>query len=138
MLLRIDRHIIRVPNLDSAVRYYRDVLGLTLARQEKHVASFRLADDSSELILHADPDQPEDAIYYLVDDVRDIFHRREELKLAFVSPPAQASRLLRQCRDQSPDNVRRKGPRKRCVELIGDLVEALRVRQAVALADVFS
>jgi catechol 2,3-dioxygenase-like lactoylglutathione lyase family enzyme len=95
MLRRIDRHIIRVPNLDSAVRYYRDVLGLALLRQEKHAASFRLADDSTELVLHADRDQPAEAIYYLVDDVRELHRRRDELKITFVSPPAQASRGFR-------------------------------------------
>jgi hypothetical protein len=68
---------------------------MRLLRHEARVASFRLNDDSTELVLHADPDQPEDAIYYLVDDVRDLYRRREELKLAFVSPPAQASRGYR-------------------------------------------
>jgi catechol 2,3-dioxygenase-like lactoylglutathione lyase family enzyme len=96
MLRRIDRHIIRVPSLESAVNYYRDVLGMTLIRQDARVALFKLGDDdASELVIHADPDQPEDAIYYLVDDVRDIYNRRAELKLTFVSPPAQASRGYR-------------------------------------------
>jgi len=96
MLRRIDRHIVRVPSVEGAVRYYRDVLGMQLVRQEARVAVFRLRDgDASELVIHADPDQPEDAIYYLVDDVRDIYKRRAELKLTFVSPPGQSSKGFR-------------------------------------------
>jgi catechol 2,3-dioxygenase-like lactoylglutathione lyase family enzyme len=96
VLRRIDRVILRVPNLDSAVRYYRDVLGLTVARQEKRVASLKLADDSGgELVLHTDPDQPAESVYYLVDDVRDLYRRRAALKLTFLSAPAQASRGYR-------------------------------------------
>jgi catechol 2,3-dioxygenase-like lactoylglutathione lyase family enzyme len=96
VLRRIDRVIIRVPNLDSAVRYYREVLGLTVARQEKRVASLKLSDpNGGELVLHTDPDQPAESVYYLVDDVRDLYRRRSALKLTFVSPPAQASRGYR-------------------------------------------
>src|SRR5262245_26808313 len=95
MLRSVDRHIIRVPNLQSAVRYYGDVLGLRLLRLGKNIASFGLSDDGTELILHADPDQPDDAIYYLVDDVRDLYARRKALKLNFVSPPSPASRGYR-------------------------------------------
>src|SRR5881394_2943312 len=95
MLRKIDRIIIRVPNIDSAVRYYRDVFGLGLIKQEKHAASLRLADGGSELVLHSDPDQPAEAVYYLVDDVRDLYRRRAALKLTFLSPPTQTSRGYR-------------------------------------------
>jgi len=43
-------------------------------------------------VLHADPDLPDEAVYFLVDDVRDLYRRRAELKLAFTSPPAQVAR----------------------------------------------
>jgi hypothetical protein len=46
-------------------------------------------------VLHADPDLPDEAVYYLVDDVRDLYARREELKLQFVSRPAPVSRGYR-------------------------------------------
>ena len=49
-------------------------------RQDARVASFRLSDDDSELVLHNDPDLPAEATYYLVDDVRDLYRRREALK----------------------------------------------------------
>src|SRR3954466_15844635 len=95
MLRRIDRYLIRVPSLEPAVRYYRDVLGLKLIRQEQRLASFHLSDHVSELVLHVDPDLPAEAVYFLVDDVRDLYARRDELKLTFVSRPAAAARGYR-------------------------------------------
>jgi len=95
MLRKIDRVILRVPGLASAVSYYREVLGLKLVRQDGRVANFRLADDLTELVLHVDPDLPAEAVYYLVDDVRDLYRRREELKLNFSGPPTQVSRGYR-------------------------------------------
>jgi len=95
MIRKVDRIILRVPGLASAVVYYRDVLGLKLVRQDARVANFRLADDSTELVLHTDPDLPGEAIYYLVDDVRDLYHRRKDLKLTFTSPPIQVARGYR-------------------------------------------
>src|SRR5688572_9864950 len=95
MLKRVDRLLLRVPQLESAVRYYRDVLGLTVARQDAKVASLRLADGDTELVLHADPDLPAEATYYLVYDVRYLYNRRDALKLKFQNPPAPVSRGYR-------------------------------------------
>src|SRR4051794_36337376 len=95
MLRKIDRILLRVPSLAGAVTYYRDVLGLKLIRQDKRVATLRLADDSTEIVLHTDPDLPAEGLYYLVDDVRDLYKRRDKLKLTFLSPPAQVSRGYR-------------------------------------------
>ena len=100
VLRKVDRLILRVPSLPSAVTYYRDVVGLKLVRQEKQVASFRLSDDTTELVLHTDAELPAEAVYYLVDDVRDLYRRRSELKLTFAGPPTQAARGYRaQVRD---------------------------------------
>ena len=87
MLRKLDRVILRVSGLESAVRYYRDVLGLTLLKHDARIASFKLADNDGELVLHDDPDLPTEAIYYRVDSVRDLYERRDELKLKFASPP---------------------------------------------------
>jgi catechol 2,3-dioxygenase-like lactoylglutathione lyase family enzyme len=95
MLRKVDRIILRVPGLESAVRYYRDVLGLSLLKQDARLASFRLADGQTELVLHDDPDLPSEAFYYLVDSVRDLYQRRDELKLKFVSPPSPVARGYR-------------------------------------------
>jgi catechol 2,3-dioxygenase-like lactoylglutathione lyase family enzyme len=92
MLRKIDRLLLRVPSLEPAIHYYRDVLGLKLIRSEQRLASFKLADDVTELVIHVDRDLPEESVYFLVDDVRDLFIRRDELKLQFVSRPAPVSR----------------------------------------------
>jgi catechol 2,3-dioxygenase-like lactoylglutathione lyase family enzyme len=95
MLRKIDRILLRVPSLAGAVTYYRDVLGLKLIKEDKRVATLRLADDSTEIVLHTDPDLPAEGVYYLVDDVREIYKRRDKLRLTFISPPAQVSRGYR-------------------------------------------
>jgi len=96
MLKRVDRVLLRVPQLESAVKYYRDVLGLKPSpKKSATVASFRLDEHGTELVLHADPDLPAEATYFLVDDVRDLYNRRAELQLKFASPPAPVSRGFR-------------------------------------------
>src|SRR5262245_47197943 len=95
MLKKIDRILLRLPSLDPAIHYYRDVLGLSLISSDRRLASFRMADGATELVLHIDPDLPDEAVYYLVDDVRDLYERREELKLQFISRPAPVSRGYR-------------------------------------------
>jgi catechol 2,3-dioxygenase-like lactoylglutathione lyase family enzyme len=92
MLKKIDRILIRVPSLSGAITYYRDVMGMKVVREDSRIATLRFADDATEFVLHADPDLPAQGIYFLVDDVRDLYKRRAELKLQFLSPPAQVSR----------------------------------------------
>src|SRR5689334_11081867 len=106
MLRRVDRILLRVPQLDGAVKYYRDVLGLALVRKSGNVASFHLsAAHDTELVLHSDPDLPAEATYLLVDDVRDLYRRRNELKLKFTSPPQPVSRGYRATVKDPFDNV---------------------------------
>lgn len=95
MLRTIDRVILRVPSLAAAVVYYRDTLGLKLLRQDPRLASFQLGDGVTELVLHTEDDLPAEGIYYRVEDVRDLYRRREELRLHFVSAPAPAARGYR-------------------------------------------
>lgn len=95
MLRKVDRLILRVPQVESAMRYYRDVLGLSLVREEPSFAILRFLDGTTELVLHTDPDQPAEAVYHLVDSVQDLYRRREGLKLTFVGPPTQVARGFR-------------------------------------------
>jgi len=95
MLRKVDRILLRVPSLPAAVAYYRDAIGMTLLRSEGKIASFRLGDCGTELVLHDDPDLPAEATYYLVDDVRDLYRRRALLKLTFSGPPTPATRGYR-------------------------------------------
>src|SRR5688500_15285603 len=95
MLRKVDRILLRVPGLQSAVKYYRDVLGLKLIKDETSIASFRLPDGETELVLHVDADLPAEAVYYLVDDVRELYKRREQMHLKFAGPPTQVARGFR-------------------------------------------
>jgi glyoxalase/bleomycin resistance protein/dioxygenase superfamily protein len=94
MLRKIDRVILRVPSVAGAAPFYRDVLKLAPLRLETHVAGFALP-DGGELILIDDPDQPFEQVYFLVDDVRGLYARREELKLHFLHPPRPSARGFR-------------------------------------------
>ncbi|HEY1686502.1 MAG TPA: VOC family protein [Tepidisphaeraceae bacterium] len=90
MLRKVDRILLRVPSLAAGVGYYRDVLGMKLAHQSANHAAFSLGE--AELLLHAQDDWPDEATYFLVDDVKALYEQREKLKLHFLSPPAPASR----------------------------------------------
>ncbi len=90
MLRRIDRIILRVPTLASAVGYYRDILGMKLLQQDSRAAALLMSDGVTEIVLRADPDQPAEEIYYLVDSVRDLYSRRDKLQLKFINPPPTA------------------------------------------------
>ena len=92
MLRRVDRILIRVPQLESAGRYYQDVLGMTLVRQDQRLATFRCADEPTEIVLHTDPDLPEQGVYFLVEDVRALHAKRTQLKLTFIAGPTPVSR----------------------------------------------
>ncbi len=95
MLKKIDRILLRVPQLESAVRYYKDSLGLKLLKQQNTIANFQLPDCDTELVLHTDVDLPAEAIYYLVDDVRNLYARRDALKLKFNGPPVPVTKGFR-------------------------------------------
>jgi len=47
------------------------------------------------MVLQDNPDLPTGEIYYLVDDVRELFERRADLKLNFLQPPKVAGRGYR-------------------------------------------
>lgn len=91
LLKGIDRLVLRVPNVAAAATYYRDVLGLAGVREEGGFATLRFA-DGKELLLHASADLPQEAVFLLVEDVGDLYRRREELRLKFAGRPARVSR----------------------------------------------
>jgi catechol 2,3-dioxygenase-like lactoylglutathione lyase family enzyme len=95
VLRRVDRILIRVPSVPAAVKYYRDVLGLLLLREEKQLAVLKFADAETELVVHSDPHLPTGEAFHLVDDVRDLYRRRTELKLQFASPPQPGAKGYR-------------------------------------------
>ena len=91
ILKGIDRLVIRVNSVAAAVAYYRDTLHLPVVREGQSFATLQLG-DGREVLLHNDADLPEEAVFLLVDDVRDLYRRREELRLKFAGPPGRVSR----------------------------------------------
>jgi catechol 2,3-dioxygenase-like lactoylglutathione lyase family enzyme len=89
MFRRIDRIILPVQALPGAVHYYRDVLGMKLVREDKQSAFFLMMDGKTEMVLSTESDLGGEEICYLVDDVRDLYERREELQLKFVQMPRE-------------------------------------------------
>jgi catechol 2,3-dioxygenase-like lactoylglutathione lyase family enzyme len=95
VLKKVDRILLRVDSLEAAIHYYRDVLGLKLVKQDQRLANFKLGDGETELVIHADADLPDQATYYLVDSVKDLYARRDQLKLKFSAPPSPVSKGFR-------------------------------------------
>ena len=91
VLLGIDRLVMRVPSLAAAVGFYRDTLGLSVEREDKVFAILKLP-DGKELLLHTSDDLPAEAVFLLVDDVPDLYRRRDELRLRFAGKPTRVSR----------------------------------------------
>ncbi|GIW75552.1 MAG: hypothetical protein KatS3mg104_0615 [Phycisphaerae bacterium] len=89
MLNNISRILIRVSNVPAAVGFYTQKLGLILDRQHPHAAALRFANNTTELILHTDDHRGDLEIIYQVTDVREMFEKREELHIQFLSPPQQ-------------------------------------------------
>lgn len=95
MLQRVDRLLYRVESVPAATRYWNASLGLHILHQTDKLAVLRFPEGGVEVVLHSDPDLPASAVYFLVENVRDIYERRGELQLSFVAPPVQASRGFR-------------------------------------------
>ena len=70
MLLHIDCVMFRVDDIDSAVAFYRDVMGLVPSWREGNQAGLEFPDTAgTELVLHSDPNIPPFDINYEVEDV---------------------------------------------------------------------
>lgn len=95
MLQRVDRLLYRVDSVPAATRYWHESLGLHVVHQTAKLAVLRFPEGGVEVVLHSDPDLPAAAVYFLVENVRDVYERRGELQLSFVSPPIQSNRGFR-------------------------------------------
>jgi predicted enzyme related to lactoylglutathione lyase len=70
MLKKIDCVMIRVDDVETAVRYYSDVFGLCPLWRDETSVGLGLPDTDAEIVLHCNPDVPAQVeVYYLVDDV---------------------------------------------------------------------
>ncbi len=86
----VDRILLRVPNVASATKFYVDVLGLTLDRQQPSAAAMKFESGDTELILHDDARRADMEVVFNVDDVRAMYEIRSDLKVDFVSTPIEA------------------------------------------------
>lgn len=70
MLRKIDCVMIRTDDVEAAVRYYSDVFGLRVLWRDETSVGLGLPDTDAEIVLHCNPDIPNQVeVYYLVDDV---------------------------------------------------------------------
>ena len=91
MLRQFDRLLLRVESLPAAAKFWRETYGATVTREDRAAVVITLA-DGGEIVLHSDPNLPEQAVYLLVDDVRKLHADRSGLRLEFRAPPARGSR----------------------------------------------
>jgi catechol 2,3-dioxygenase-like lactoylglutathione lyase family enzyme len=49
---KLDNHLLRVPNLDAAISFYRDALGHRLLWRSDKAAGFALPETDAELVVH--------------------------------------------------------------------------------------
>jgi catechol 2,3-dioxygenase-like lactoylglutathione lyase family enzyme len=70
MLRKIDCIMLRVDDLEAAIAYYQDILGLRLHWRQPLQAGLGLPETDAEIVLYCDPNIPREAsVHYLVDDV---------------------------------------------------------------------
>ena len=87
LLRKVDCVQIPVPDLDAALRFYQDGLGLELKWRHATQAGLRLGD--TELVLQTERPDPETD--FLVDSAEEAVRRVEELGGSVLSAPADIS-----------------------------------------------
>jgi predicted enzyme related to lactoylglutathione lyase len=70
-LKKIDAVLHRVGDIDEAIRFYVDVLGLRLGWRGESMAGLLFPGNDSELVLHIDDSLPNPNISFQVEDVDD-------------------------------------------------------------------
>lgn len=77
-----------VADMDRAIAFYRDTLGLELKFQSPFWSEFETGD--IKLALHpASPENPAGSVQlgFAADDLPDLYARRDELGITFTQPP---------------------------------------------------
>jgi catechol 2,3-dioxygenase-like lactoylglutathione lyase family enzyme len=90
VLKRVDRILLRVPNVAAATKFYTQTLGLRVDRKLETAAALKFDDGDTELVLHDDSRRGDVEIVFGVDDVRAMFTLRDDLNIAFISEPIVA------------------------------------------------
>ena len=101
-----------VADMDEAVRFHREKLGLTLKFQSPEWSEFATGDTT--LALHAaSPKNPAGTVElgYAVTDLRSLYATRQSNGLGFITPPHELHGvLLAQIRDSEGANYSLSGP----------------------------
>ena len=77
-LKKIDAVLHRVGDIDEAIRFYVDVLGLRLGWRDESMAGLLFPGNDSELVLHIDDSLPNPNISFQVEDVDDFVEEYRE------------------------------------------------------------
>ena len=77
-LTKIDAVLHRVGDIDEAIRFYVDVLGLRLGWRDESMAGLLFPGNDSELVLHIDDSLPNPNISFQVEDVDDFVEEYRE------------------------------------------------------------
>lgn len=85
---RVERIVLRVPNVEAAAKFYSEQLGLKLDRRQPRAAALKFANGSTELIVHDDRQHGDIEVVIGVKDVRALRDRADALQLTFLTPPA--------------------------------------------------
>jgi len=88
--MKLNYAIKYVADMDAAVAFHRDVLGLALKFQSPFWSEF--ATGETTLALHAASDEHKPGsvqLGFATDDLGEFYARREELGLSFTQPPTE-------------------------------------------------
>ena len=77
-LKKIDAVLHRVGDIDEAIQFYVDVLGLRLGWRDESMAGLLFPGNDSELVLHIDDSLPNPNISFQVEDVDDFVEEYRE------------------------------------------------------------
>ncbi len=86
-LKKIDAVLHRVSDIDEAIRFYVDVLGLRLGWRDESMAGLLFPGNDSELVLHINDSLPNPNISFQVEDVEEFVDEyREKGYMVLVEP----------------------------------------------------
>lgn len=88
--MRLNYAIKYVADMDQAVAFHRDSLGLELKFQSPFWSEFATGDTT--LALHAaSPDHPPGSVQlgFATDNLAEFYERRDQLSLSFTQPPTE-------------------------------------------------
>lgn len=87
--MKLGQVAVNVKNVDRAVAFYRDVIGLPLLFESNGLAFFQ-CEETRLLLSHAETeefDHPSSVLYFTVDDLSTSFNKLKEAGAVFIDEP---------------------------------------------------